>query len=69
MAKATRIYFCENFDGVEIANIYPSESFPLYGMWSLVPMECDSIYFLLNHETMQPSAQYASIYYCLMNYK
>ena len=31
MAKGTRKYFREKFYGAETANIYPSESFPIYG--------------------------------------
>ena len=31
MAKAMQKHFHENFYGVETANIYPSESFPVYG--------------------------------------
>ena len=36
MAKAMRKYFRENFDGAEIGNIQPSESFPIYGTLHLI---------------------------------
>ena len=35
MAKATRKYFRENFNGAETTNIYPSKSFLVYGIYLL----------------------------------
>ena len=32
MAKAMQKYFCENFDGAETVNIWPSESLCTYGI-------------------------------------
>ena len=40
MAKATRRYFHENFDGAETANIQPSKSFPAYGICNINIQTC-----------------------------
>ena len=45
MATAMQKYFCENFNDTETANIYPSESFPVYGM-------CGQIVHLFQHEAI-----------------
>ena len=36
MAKTMQNYFRENFDGTETVNVYPSESFPVYGSLAIV---------------------------------
>ena len=38
MAKTMRKYFRENFNGTEAADIYPSESFPTYGILYIYSM-------------------------------
>ena len=51
MAKAMRNYFRENFDGAEIANIQPSESFPVYGITEIIPVIIRSlIEIILSHD-------------------
>ena len=39
MAKTMRKYFYENFDGAETANIWPSKSFPFYGILMTAQLE------------------------------
>ena len=36
MAKTMQNYFRENFDGTETGNVYPSESFPVYGSLAIL---------------------------------
>ena len=68
MAKAMRKYFRENFDGAEIANIQPSESFPVYGNLITVYINTTKSFQLLQ-DFMGFILQFTEMEYYTWNYQ